>query len=189
MASTELAALADDALLLRAADGDRDAFAALVQRTNPKLWRAARYFNLDERQAEDVIQTAWMRLVERRFQLAVPSLVAAWLATIVRNEAKRLLTRGARLVNMGHDLAAYDLDTGEEPDAWVQLRRTEDSSEVRRAIATLDKPCLDLVLLWATDPRPSYAEIAATLDKPIGSLGPTLRRCLDKLRSTLGGDS
>jgi DNA-directed RNA polymerase specialized sigma24 family protein len=36
-------------------------------------------------------------------------------------------------------------------------------------------------------PPPSYAEVAAALDVPIGSVGPTRARCLERLRQELTG--
>ena len=35
------------------------------------------------------------------------------------------------------------------------------------------------------DPRPTYEEIAAALDMPIGSIGPTRQRALERLRQEL----
>jgi DNA-directed RNA polymerase specialized sigma24 family protein len=36
--------------------------------------------------------------------------------------------------------------------------------------------------------QPPYAEVAVALDMPIGSIGPTRARCLDRLRRLLGDD-
>ena len=36
------------------------------------------------------------------------------------------------------------------------------------------------------EPPPSYAEIAAAVGAPIGSIGPTRTRCLQRLRELLG---
>jgi DNA-directed RNA polymerase specialized sigma24 family protein len=36
------------------------------------------------------------------------------------------------------------------------------------------------------DPAPSYDEVAAALDMPVGSIGPTRGRCLEQLRHLLG---
>ncbi len=41
-----------------------------------------------------------------------------------------------------------------------------------------------LRMLSAPDP-PSYEEIGAALEMPIGAIGPTRARCLDKLRQSL----
>jgi DNA-directed RNA polymerase specialized sigma24 family protein len=35
-------------------------------------------------------------------------------------------------------------------------------------------------------PPPTYAEVAAALDLPVGSIGPTRARCLQQLRRRLG---
>ena len=42
--------------------------------------------------------------------------------------------------------------------------------------------CQRLIALLVADPPAPYAEISARLGIPVGSIGPTRRRCLDKLR-------
>ena len=42
--------------------------------------------------------------------------------------------------------------------------------------------CQQLIALLTQDPPLPYAEIAARLGIPVGSIGPCRRRCLDKLR-------
>ena len=39
-----------------------------------------------------------------------------------------------------------------------------------------------LLRLLVADPPPSYEDVGAALDMPIGSIGPTRQRCLDRLR-------
>ena len=36
------------------------------------------------------------------------------------------------------------------------------------------------------DEPPSYEEVGAALDMPVGAIGPTRMRCLDRLRRTAG---
>ena len=51
------------------------------------------------------------------------------------------------------------------------------------AFEELEDPCRRLLTaLYLEDPAPSYQEIARRLGRPIGSLGPTRGRCLDRLR-------
>ena len=45
-----------------------------------------------------------------------------------------------------------------------------------------------LLRLLTADPRPPYEEIAAALDMPIGSIGPTRQRALARLREQLEGE-
>ena len=48
--------------------------------------------------------------------------------------------------------------------------------------------CRRLLRVLLADPPPAYAEVAAALEMPIGSIGPTRARCLAQLR-TLAVDS
>jgi len=57
---------------------------------------------------------------------------------------------------------------------------------VRAAVTTLPPRDRALLGLLAADPPLSYDEIAAALDMPRGSIGPTRARCLDRLRRSLG---
>jgi len=62
------------------------------------------------------------------------------------------------------------------------LLAEERRAAVRAAFAQLRPQCRRLLALLAGDPPISYAEIAAGLGVPIGSLGPTRARCLERLR-------
>ena len=57
------------------------------------LWSVARGFRLDQADAGDAVQTAWLRLVEHLDRLHDPDHVGAWLATTVRRECLRQLRR------------------------------------------------------------------------------------------------
>jgi DNA-directed RNA polymerase specialized sigma24 family protein len=76
--------------------------------------------------------------------------------------------------------AAPDLDAG--------VLHAERDEEVRRAVATLPPRCRELLRLLMLDPPPSYEEISAALDIPLGSIGPTRGRCLEKLKALVTVD-
>jgi DNA-directed RNA polymerase specialized sigma24 family protein len=50
------------------------------------------------------------------------------------------------------------------------------------ALQILPPKCQQLLRLLATDPPASYEQVSAILDMPIGSIGPTRARCLERLR-------
>jgi RNA polymerase sigma factor (sigma-70 family) len=55
------------------------------------------------------------------------------------------------------------------------------------ALSKLGDRCRELLLaLYFQPERSSYAEVAADLDMPIGSIGPSRARCLKSLRQALG---
>jgi RNA polymerase sigma factor (sigma-70 family) len=167
-------------LMLAARAGDRAAWDRLVERLTPLLWATARAYRLGEADAADVVQTAWLRLLEHFDSVRDPSAVGAWLATTVRHESLRALRLGARQIPTE---AVPEVAAPSTLDAHLL---TEERDRVLwRAFATLSPECQGLLRLLASDPAPSYAEVAAALDRPIGSLGPTRRRCLERLRGTL----
>ena len=56
---------------------------------------------------------------------------------------------------------------------------------VRAAFALLRERCQALLRLLSMDEPPSYEEISAALDMPVGAIGPTRSRCLEQLRRHL----
>jgi DNA-directed RNA polymerase specialized sigma24 family protein len=52
------------------------------------------------------------------------------------------------------------------------------------ALSGLSERCKRLIeALYYEDPTPSYGELSQRLGVPIGSLGPTRARCMERLRS------
>ena len=70
----------------------------------------------------------------------------------------------------------------------VALLTEERDTALWRAFAQLSERCQTLLRLLVSEDEPSYDAIGAALDMPIGAIGPTRMRCLDKLRSFVGGD-
>lgn len=169
------------AALVEGGGGSHPAWSALVARYAHRLYAVARSFGLDQATAEDLVQIAWLRLLEHPSRVREPAAVGPWLCTVVRNEALRRLSRRREIpVVLGLDARP---DDGEAPDA--RLVRQERISALRLAFAHLGGECQQLLRLMVAEPPLSYDEIAAALGRPRGSLGPSRRRCLDQLRARL----
>ena len=69
-----------------AADGDKAAWQALVQRFSGLVWSITRAYRLSRADAADVSQTTWLRLAEHIDRIDQPERVGAWLATAARRE-------------------------------------------------------------------------------------------------------
>ena len=67
--------------------GNGDAFRAIMQRYNQRLYRVARGIVRDEAEAEDVLQEAYMRGFAAFREFRGDSGLATWLTRIVMNEA------------------------------------------------------------------------------------------------------
>jgi DNA-directed RNA polymerase specialized sigma24 family protein len=63
-----------------------------------------------------------------------------------------------------------------------ELLLAERDAALHEAFCRLPLSSQRLLCLLMTDPPLSYAEISARLGIPVGSIGPSRRRCLEKLR-------
>jgi RNA polymerase sigma factor (sigma-70 family) len=167
--------------LVRAAgDGDQRAWEGLVDRFSGLVWSVARAHGLSRADAADVSQTAWLRLVEHLHRLRDPERVGTWLASTARHEALRILRRDRRQVPVGDDELEGSGQEAESPEA--RALAVERSDLLWRAFGELPQRCQQLLRVLMADPPPSYQQVAVALDMPIGSIGPTRGRCLDRLR-------
>jgi RNA polymerase sigma factor (sigma-70 family) len=168
-------------LVRAAAGGDQRAWEALVGRFGGLVWSVARAHGLSRADAADVSQTAWLRLVEHLHRLRDPERVGTWLASTARHEALRILRQGRRQVPVGDDAELEGAGPpAESPEASALV--SERNHLLWRAFAELPQRCQRLLRVLMADPPPSYQQVAVALEMPIGSIGPTRGRCLDRLR-------
>lgn len=169
------------ALVMAAAGGDQRAWAALVQRFSSLVWSVTRAYRLSQADAADVCQTTWLRLVEHLGDIREPERVGAWLATTTRRECLLTLSKAGRVVpTQFDDDHLVSLDNTSELDAGLDAGQRQ--AALWRAFDDLPERGRALLRVLMADPAPSYAEAAAALGMPIGSLGPTRARCLERLR-------
>jgi RNA polymerase sigma factor (sigma-70 family) len=145
------------------------------------VWAIARGHGLGDADAADVAQTTWLRLVEQIDHLRNPGRVGAWLAVTARREAVRVARctwHQGQVRPLSH-LAASD------PGPEHVCADRERLTEVIAAIHTLPALCRKVLRLFAVSP--TYADVAAALGIPVGSVGPTRARCLGSLRRLIGG--
>ena len=166
-------------LLGNALDGDQDAWDALIEQYRSLVWAVVRSAGVYGDDAEDAFQMTFVRLIERGRSIVDASRLGGWLATTARNESRNIQRRQRRIDHVEEwddrpDPSARALDHG--------LLSVEDESAVRRAFAELTERCQQLLRLLFTDPPLEYDDIGATLDMPVGSIGPTRARCLERLR-------
>jgi RNA polymerase sigma factor (sigma-70 family) len=167
--------------LRRAAGGDAAAWDALVEQFGALVWSVARAHRLSAADAADVSQTTWLRLVEHLDTIKQPERVGAWLATTARRECLAVIRRRSRQIPVedGGDLAEESLD---EPPPDGALLEAEEHSILAVAFGRLAERCQRLLRLLMTDPPPQYDEVAAAMEMPVGSIGPTRARCLERLK-------
>jgi RNA polymerase sigma factor (sigma-70 family) len=169
-------------LVTRARNGDRSAWDALVDRYSPLIWSICRRYELDRTDAEDVGQAVWLRLVEQLDNLREPAALPGWLATTTQRECCQVRRARCRLAAAGQVPDAANLPDKQIAMAEDELLVTERHAALRAAFSDLPCSCQQLLALLIADPPVPYAEISARLGIAIGSIGPSRRRGLERLR-------
>jgi RNA polymerase sigma factor (sigma-70 family) len=170
-------------LVTRAAKGEKNAWDALVERFVPLIWSICRKHRLGDADAEDVAQTVWLQLTGELGKIRDPAALPGWLATVTRRECLRVLGATQRSSAAGYVTDAELIADEQSRTAEQELLEAERHAALREAFAALPPFGQRMIALMLEGPPVSYAEISARLGIPVGSIGPTRRRCLDKLRS------
>jgi RNA polymerase sigma factor (sigma-70 family) len=176
-------------MVRRAADGDRGAWEVIVEDFSGLLWSVCRGYRLSQADAAEVVQTVWLRLLENLGRIREPEHLGGWLTTTARRESLRQLRlRGHELLTddetrfSGTSVSPGSLSPGDDP-VEAALRDDRDQ-RLWRAFEGLPERCRRLLRLLVVL-TPPYTEVAAEMDMPVGSIGPTRARCLDRLRRLL----
>ncbi|MDX1511832.1 MAG: sigma-70 family RNA polymerase sigma factor [Nitriliruptorales bacterium] len=170
-------------LVARAQAGEQDAWDAIVAAYEGLVWSVVRSFRLSDAEAHDITQTTWLRLVENLGSIREPNAIGGWLATTARRECIAAYKRSGRSI-------PTDPATLDEPDETVEapgagVFQQERAKVVWEALHQLGDKCFQLLRILLADPPPTYIDVSAALEMPIGSIGPTRQRCLENLRALL----
>jgi RNA polymerase sigma factor (sigma-70 family) len=178
----------DARLVERCLAGDRRAWDALVTRHERLVYSVARSWRLSDEDLGDVFQEVFAALVSGLPRLRDAKSLVRWLSSttdrIARTKALRQRREQALRVE---DETVFDrLPDAAEP-VGAELETLERQATVRLALSRVPERCRRLLLaLYYEDPVPAYGELALRLGVPVGSLGPTRARCMEKLREFLG---
>ena len=152
---------------------------------SPVLWHVVRATGLDRETAEDVVQTTWVSLVNSADSVRDAQAITRWLCMAARREAWRVSRSSIRTRPVEDEVLDARMPVQTSPESEVVAG--DEKAALWHAIGRLSERCQKLLRIVAWEPRPDYAAVADTLQMPVGSIGPTRRRCLDKLRVELGG--
>jgi RNA polymerase sigma factor (sigma-70 family) len=174
-------------LVSAAESGDERAWEALVARFSPLLAAVIGGYRLPTAARQDVAQIVWLKLVENLGSLRDARALPKWLVTTARREALHQIEQQRR--SSARDpldpqweaatAAVVARPDGAPDEAMLQRERHE---ALLAALAELPGHQRELLLLLIADPPLSYTVIADQLGIPVGNIGPTRCRALDRLR-------
>ena len=162
--------------------GNQEAWSAIDRKYKNLIFSIPikRGFSPDD--AADIFQTVCLALVSELPRLREPRALPAWLIQTTSHKCFQWQDKSWRSteITRGDTLGRIAEGTGR---AFGGLQREQ---IVRDAVAELSTQCRRLVeLLFYRMPASSYDDLAASLEIPKGSVGPTRMRCLEKLRRLL----
>lgn len=176
----------DAELLAGCQRGDGRAWEELVRRYRRLVYSIPPQCGLRGEQADDVFQRVFTVLVENVGRIRDGESLAAWLITTTRRECWAAKRQSSR--SRGFAEGEAEALVEEPADVAASIDAVAREHAVHRALERLGPPCRDLLhALYVEDPTPSYEILSARLGRPIGSLGPTRARCLEKLRKLYEG--
>jgi RNA polymerase sigma-70 factor (ECF subfamily) len=168
----------DAALVRRCLRGDADAIRALVDRFQGEVFGLCVRLLSHRHDAEDVTQEVFLRIFRslRRWDKTRP--LKPWIMGITVNRCRTWMAQRARrpeLVDYLHDTAP-----GPAPDDSTEL-----AGEIQAALRDLRDEYRSVFVLFHEQGQP-YEDIAAALERPVGTIKTWLHRArlevLDRLR-------
>jgi RNA polymerase sigma factor (sigma-70 family) len=175
----------DQELMRLCRKGDERAWELLMDRYERLVFSIPLNYGLSREDAADVTQITSTVLIQSLKTPTEIGRLGPWLATVARRHTWRLLERGQRESTSRHeDLAESAKLVGKSGSGSVE--HWELTEWLHHGLSSIDEPCRELLLALYFDPeQPSYAEVAARLNRPVGSIGPTRGRCLKELRKVM----
>jgi RNA polymerase sigma-70 factor (ECF subfamily) len=159
--------LADEQVVERVLAGDKALYEVLMRRYNQRLFRITRAILLDDDEAEDVMQDAYVRAFASLGQFAGRAKFSTWLTKIAIYEALRRARKRKREqeipASLGQPNEGIESMKSSEPDPEQQTLRCETASFLEQAVDALPEIYRSVFILREIETM-STAETASCLD-------------------------
>ena len=131
-------ALSDEQIVAQVLDGQTALFEVLMRRHNERIYRAARAILRDEREAEDVMQQAYVNAYTHLRQFDRRAAFSTWLTRIAVHESLARARRRGRYQQLDEDVVPeIAMATQETPDPERQAMTRELAGFVESAVDRL----------------------------------------------------
>ncbi|WP_246027737.1 sigma-70 family RNA polymerase sigma factor [Lysinibacillus antri] len=160
-------------LVIKAIEGDKDAFCQLVKEVEPSLYRIAYSILRSDEDCLDAAQEAIMKAYVSIHTLKHPQYFKTWLIRILIRECTALLKERNKVVALNSDV--------KEPHATYHM---EDNLELNNAIRNLEADHRVVITLFYLQDL-SVKDIAEIIEQPVGTVKSRLSRARNKLKEML----
>lgn len=170
------AAALDENLILRMAEGDKNAFREFYEQTSSAVYGFALSILRNKHDAEDVMHDAFIKSYTAAVTYKPVGKPLAWMLTIVRNMCLNRIKAG----KVCEDISEYEYLAGTDADDSI------DRIVLEQALQILDSEERQIVVLHALTGF-KHREIADILEVPTGTVLSKYNRALKKVRKELEG--
>lgn len=185
----------DEALVLRARDGDYDAFEMLFERHRQLVYRFAYQMTQRRDDAEDMVQEAFVRAYQNLHRYRDEAKFTTWLLRIVSNlctDQARMSQRRFGLEQREASGALEWMTTGDFENPVENLEGDRRREVLRKAIMALPEHHRQMIVMRDLEER-EYVDIAAVCGCTVGGAKLRVlraRRALrDRIAPLLGDDA
>ena len=168
----------DEALVLYAQNGRREAFDRLAARWRPRHYAHARRLLGSKDLAADAVQDAWIDIIRGLWRLKDPTRFPAWSYAIVTRRARDLVRRAMRAKETSLDA---NLECGASSGS-------NEADDLRNGLSALPPEQRAAVALYYRDGF-AVAEIAEALAIPAGTVKSRLFHARRALRRYIAGET
>lgn len=176
-------------LVERCRQGDNDAWSSLVHRFESLVYSIPKKHGLNAEDCADVFQVTFHTLLRNLDRIEAEAGLPSWLSVTATRESLRVLRISGRYESSEDlGLSLDEIVADEDATAEREAIATERNQALQAAVRTLPQKCRELISRLYLEGDVPYTEVARELKIPIGSIGPTRARCLEKLRQILTKD-
>ena len=163
--------------------GNESAWRAMTEQYEPLLRWIARQCGLSAEDAADALQLTWLRCLEHIDQLTDADRLNGWLVTICRRECIRLATKARREVPLGEvEMARLTNDGSGDGDPCAEAALRDQCNRLYHAILGLPERQRMVLIALLRRGDQSYLDLSRRLGLPVGSIGPSRKRAVSRLR-------
>ena len=142
-------------------------------------YNLARWLTRDARDAEDIVQEAYLRAL-KHFNTFKGGDARPWMLKIVRNTFYTWIQRNRVPAEVTPFEEENDTHVSDSPDPEMQLLKETDKQIVRCALRKLPSEYLEVIVLREFEEL-SYKQIASVIQVPLGTVMSRLARARSRL--------
>ena len=176
--------LTDAALIRRTQNRDETAFAELMSRYSPRIWRVIVTNSRQHRDAEEILMDVWMSVWENIDKLQKVDSFSGWLRRIAYNACNRYYATAHHSrteTPQHHETLVEHIDR----EADAHFREANLRADVREVVHHLPQRVRSVAVLYYLESW-RIKDIAAKLDLAIGTVKTKLREIRSLLREEFG---